>query len=362
LHAVVDTHAGGTSLAHSQQYAGLAAKAPSEAVAHIYTTPAGEGPRPTSGPLAALTGARLAYVSAIVRSGAVTLVADTHAGPPGEGPSASAGGLLSGGSEAASAFERLPGESWLAVGLAHLGTSLGTDVGALRELAGLLGGNETSSAQASGLSVNGLIGGLLAPLAALAGRTPQAQAQLARWMGSGGVYAGGSGLLELKAAVVIESTQPALSRAAVGALAAQLRRAGDATQAVTIAGTEAAVGVRVTGLPVMLDIADGRSADGRTLFVLGLGEQAVQQALHPSSTMASSPTRATAQAAIGEGIAPSIAFQTPTLVALLEGIGLTEDPSVAKVLGYARALGPIYGGGHATGAEDERFRLVLSLR
>ena len=64
-------------------------------------------------------------------------------------------------------------------------------------------------------------------------------------MGSGGVFASGSGLFELQGAVVIESKDPAKSRAAVGKLAAQLRSAGDSVQPATIAGTEAAVGVRV---------------------------------------------------------------------------------------------------------------------
>jgi hypothetical protein len=364
LRGVVDTHRGASSLAHSPQYSGLVARAPSDAIAHIFSAPSSEGLRTGApGLLGVLMGARLSYVSLVAHASELTLFSDTQTGPAAEGAGASAPGLLSGAGEAATALSQLPGESWLAVGLGNLATGFATDVGGLRELAGLLGGGgESSSAAASGLNIKGLIGGLLGPLATLAGRTPQARAQAALWMGSGGVFASGMGLLELKAAVIIQSRQPALSRAAVGTLAAELRRAGDATQTVSIPGTDAAIGVRVPGLPVMLDVANGTRSDGHAALVLGLGEAAVQQALHPSSTMASSPTRATAAAALGEGIPPNLVLQTPTLVGLLEGIGLGEEPSVGRALGYLRAVGPVYGGGHSLGGGAERFKLVISLQ
>ena len=51
----------------------------------------------------------------------------------------------------------------------------------------------------------------------------------------------------------------------------------------------------------------------------------------------------------------------PTLLSLLEGVGLTEDPSLAEFLPYLRAASTLAGGGRALGGEVERFRLVLGL-
>lgn len=52
----------------------------------------------------------------------------------------------------------------------------------------------------------------------------------------------------------------------------------------------------------------------------------------------------------------------PTLVGLLEAVGLTEDPTLSKVLPYARAITSIAGGGHALPDEVERYKLVATLR
>ena len=45
---------------------------------------------------------------------------------------------------------------------------------------------------------------------------------------------------------------------------------------ISIPGTDAAISARVTGLPVELDIVNGRAANGQTKFVIGLGEASVR--------------------------------------------------------------------------------------
>ena len=92
-------------------------------------------------------------------------------------------------------------------------------------------------------------------------------------------------MLELKAAAVIDSTDPAASRAAVGKLASALRQAGAEATPARIPGTEAAIEAKIAGLPVTLVIADGRASNGQAKFVMGLGESSIQAALNPSSTM-----------------------------------------------------------------------------
>ncbi len=376
VRAVIDTAAGGSSLRAAPDYSRLLAHSPPGTLAHLFANPTalgrqagkggqGGGGAPATGAAAGagvvslFAGAREANISVVPGSNVLSIYTDSRA----SGATGAPGGLLASGTSGASALEALPGDSWLALGLGNLGQTLGADISGLGELAGAVGGAVGSGEQQSGtISVGGLIEGLLAPLKAMTSPGAQARRDFTSWMGSGGVFASGTGLLELKGAVVIESRNPAASRAAVGKLAALLARTGDSTRAVSIPGTEAAAQVQVRGLPVQLDIASGRTTAGGTLFVLGLGQASVTDALHPASALVSSPTKTFAEQRIGEGIAPSLIFNVSTLVGLLEGVGLTEDPAFAKIAPYAHAITTAVGGGHPIGGEVERFKLVVVLR
>jgi hypothetical protein len=360
LRGVIDTTSGSASLASSSGYAKLLQAAPADALAHVYSNPAASRAQASTGGagglLALLAGARQVNVSLLAKAGSVSLDADTLAS------GATPGGLISADAEGAAALGELPGDSWLAVGLGHLGTSLAQDVQGLGALAALAGSGASGSASASALSVGPLLEAMLAPLKVLGGTSAQARRDFASWMGSAGIFASGGSLLELKAAIVIASKNPSASRAAVNKLAAQLRRAGGSLRPVQIAGTDAAVGVALPGLPVVLDIANGRDASGHTKFVFGFAEASVTDALNPPSTLASAAPRTAAAAALGEGIQPSVMLDVPTLLSLLEGVGLTEDPSIAKLLPYVRSATTLSAGAHAAGGEVDRLRLVLGLR
>jgi hypothetical protein len=367
MHGVIETAAGAGSLERSSGYAKLLAAAPSNALAHVYTSPAKSsgqtaGAEASSGLLALLAGSREANISLIPTSSAsaesLTIDADTLAATGG-----GSGGLLAADPEGAKALSELPGGSWLAIGLGHLSTTIGEDVQGLQSLTSLastLGGAGPEST--TGLSLGGLIQGLLAPLGVLGSDTPAAKKDFASWMGSGGVFAGGANLLELKGAVVISSKDPALSRAAVSELSAELRKAGGSVAPTRIAGTEAAAAARLSGLPVVLDIAAGHDAAGQAKFVIGIGEASVQAALDPTSTMAQGASSEAAKSALGEGAQPSMILDLPTLLSLLEGVGLTEAPSISKFIPYLRSVTTLTGGGHGLGNEVERFKLVLGLQ
>jgi hypothetical protein len=365
LHGVIDTTQGGAPLARAAGYSKLLAQAPSGALAHLYTNPTGgqqaRAPRGASGILGLLAGAREANISLVASSRSLSLYADTRTSAATGTP----GGLLSSGAEGAHALQELPGSSWLAIGLGHLGSTLGADIAGLREIAALgtslAGSGAAPSASSSPFELKALIEGLVVPLNLLGADTAAARRDFTSWMGSGGVFASGSGLLELKGAVVIESKNPTLSRAAVAKLASLLRRAGERTQTVSIPGTEAAVEARINGVPIALDIASGRAAGGQSRFVLGLGEPSVTEALTPSSTLAGATSQGTAAKALGEGLQPSLIFEVPTLLSLLEGVGLTADPTISKLIPYVRAIASVAGGGHALPGEIERFKLTLGL-
>jgi hypothetical protein len=362
VHGVIDTTLGGPSLAGAASYSALHAFAPPAAVGHLFM---GAGAlsstsSPSSGlssVLELLSGARQLDVSVVPSPTSVALVLDTVA----FGSSPGSGGLPPLTSESSRALGELPGESWLAVGLSDVGHTLAADVRGLLAL-GSLAGPSSPSAGAGGLSVKGLLEGLMLPLRALSANTPEARRSFQSWMGSAGVFASGSSLLELKGGVVIASKNPALSRAAVGKLAAALRALGGSVQATSIPGTDVAVTARLTGLPVALDIAEGRGSGGQSKFVIGLGEASVPAALSPTGTLSSAPSFSAAAAALGEGAQPSVMLDVPTLLSLLEGIGLTEDPTISSFVPYLRGATTLAGGGHRVGAGVERFKLVLGLR
>jgi uncharacterized protein DUF3352 len=364
MHGVIDTALGGPSLGAGSGYAKLTAAAPSAVLAHVYSNGVSGGATPgASGLLGLLAGAHEANISLIPAAGSITVDADALASSSSSSSSAfyTGGGLLSSGSEGAQALGELPGESWLAVGLAHLGASVGEDVRGLREIASLGNTGPEAPASSAGLSLRSLLEGLLTPLSELGAPSAQARHDFASWMGSAGVFASGAGLLELRAGVVIASKDPSLSRAAVAKLAAQLRKAGDSVGPVSIPGADAAVGARISGLPVELDIADGRSAGGQSRFVLGLGAASVASALNPPSTLAGAASYSAARSALGEGVKPSLMLDFPTLLSLLEGVGLIEDPTISKFVPYLRNLTTLAGGGRSLGSGIERFRVDLAL-
>jgi hypothetical protein len=370
LRSVIDTTAGGgLSLAHSPGYSKLQAVAPGGALAHLYANPGAvsEGqrksaPQGTASALALLAGQRLLNVSLLPTSSSFVLDADAVA-PDGSGGSA-AGSLIAASPDASRALGELPSESWLAVGLGDLGATLDANASALQGLSSLgsLLTGSSNSAPSAGLSVPGLVEGLLKPLTVLGANTAQTKRDFAGWMGSGGLFASGTGLLELRAGVVIESKDPARSRAAVAKLGAMLRKGGGSVQRTSIAGADAAATVHLSGLPVELDIANGRDSAGKTKFVIGLGEQSVEAALNSSGTLSGATSYASAASALGEGIQPSVLVELPTLLGLLEGVGLSEDPTIAPFVPYLRSLGTLSGGGKSLGGGIERFRLVLGLQ
>jgi len=368
IRSVIDTTLGAPSLAHAAGYAKLLASAPPGVLAHLYANAgaygssggAATGSQGLPGLLSLLAGTRSVNVSLVPTAASIALDADVLS----SGGTASRGGLLSPSPEGAQALGELPGESWLAVGLGNVGATLGEDVRGLHTLASIgstLAGSGAAG-KSSSISVNGLLGAILAPLSALSANSAEARRDFASWMGSAGMFASGSGLLELKGGIVIGSKNPALSRAAVAKLGAKLREAGGSVQAVSIAGTDASVAARLTGLPVALDIADGRDAAGQAKFVIGLGESSIAGALNPSSTLSAAASRAAASASLGEGIQPSLSLDFPTLLGLLESVGLTEDPSISPFVPYLRSLTTLAGGGKSVGAGVERFRLVVGLR
>ncbi len=407
LRGVIDTTLGAPALAHASGYEKLLSAAPANPLAHVYAHPgtnpgsstsasaSASGAQGTSGTaggasaaggtsgaasrgtgagkaqglgalLALLAGGREVNLSLTPTATSVALDVDTvrpGSGSPGSGAPgsrASDAGLL-GSPAGAKALGELPGDSWLALGLGDAGATLGQDVEGLSVL-GSLGAPSTSEGSNPGpVSVNGLLEGFLKPLNALTSGA-QAQHDFLSWMGSGGIFASGSGLLELKGGVVITSKNPALSRVAVAKLGALLRQSGGSVQSVSVPGTDAAITARVSGLPVVLYVADGKAANGQVKFVMGLGEASILAALNPSSVLASASSTHGASSALGEGIQPSLMVEFATLLGLLEGVGLSQDPTISKFVPLLHSVTTLAGGGKSLGGGVQRLHLVLGLQ
>ncbi len=365
VHSVIDTTLGGSSLARAAGYSKLTAVAPSGTLAHIFVNPAASGSSGSSGTslgstglTGLLAGKRETNISLVPSATSIALDADAL----GSGTS---GGLLASSAQGAQAAGELPGDSWLAIGLGNVGSTFGEDIQGLHALASLgasLAGSGAEAPATGALSLSGLLGGILKPLSVLGADTAEARRDFASWMGSAGIFASGTGIVDLKAGIVISSTNPTLSRAAVSKLGAALGRSGASVQPVSIAGAEAAVSVALPGLPVTLDVVDARAANGQTKFVIGLSEASVAAALAPSSTMSGAASYGAASTALGEGIRPSLVLDFPTFLGLLEGLGLSEEPTISKLVPYLRTLTTLAGGGKSLGGDVERLRFVLGLR
>jgi hypothetical protein len=385
LHSVIDTSLGGPALAHAVDYSKLLASAPSGVLAHVYSNPAAAGSRSVAGGgkssaagggagdtqgldglLGSLGGTRTLNLSVVPSASSIALDVDSLTASSPSTPK-DTGGLVASASQGATALSELPGESWLAAGLGNVGVTLAGDVQALHSLSSLvtsLGGASAAGSEegSGGFNVKGLLEGILMPLSALSSPGAQTQHDFLSWMSSAGLFASGTGIVNLRGGIVLGSKDPSLSKAAVAKLGAALTSAGGSVEPVSIPGTDAAISARVNGLPVELDIANGRGADGQTKFVIGLGEASVTDVLNPPSTLSSAAATSVAATTLGEGIRPSVIVEFPTLLTLLEGVGLSEDPSISKVLPTLRSLTTLAGGGKSLGEGIERFRLVAGLQ
>lgn len=264
------------------------------------------------------------------------------------------------GEQGAQMLRSLPSGAWLGIGVGDLGSNLSRLVGVLRaggaggaDGAGGAGGAGGASSALSRLGAGG-VEQLLTRLG-----SPRGLRGLARWAGPAGVYASGSGLLELQAGVVVDAQDASAARAGVGQLASLARSIGAKVARASIPGTEVVAGIKLAGFPAVVYVAAAQSK-----LVVGLGQASVVGALHPTATLAGTPSYASASALLGEGLQPSAIVEFPALLSLLEAIGLAQTPPISSVVPYLKSLGTLVLGSvnqRSTAGTTIRFRAVLGL-
>jgi hypothetical protein len=336
LKGAIDTEQAGTasSIVHAPGYSKLAATAEPDALAHLYLRSAA-----LSSLDGLLVGTEQAYISLLPEAHAIALDVDSIPRPGAEGagllPSASTAQVVGG----------LPGGSWLVAGMSNVNATFGARSQALQALVSVLAKVKVG---------NYSLEGALAPLSS---KNVEANRDLLSWMSSAGVFASGSGLLNLQAGLLATSTDPTRSREAVGKLASAYTKAGAEATPTTIPGAEEAVTLKIPNFPLV--VAIGASGEK---FAIGAGPASVQEALNPTSTLSASPAYHTAAATLGHGLEPSLLVEFPTLVTLIETLGLTEAGGVSGVLPYLQSLTTLTaGGGESLGNGVTRARVVLGL-
>jgi hypothetical protein len=343
MKSVIDTSLGGATITTAPGYA----TPPKDAIANAYAKPeeltkAVQGSTGATGQGVALlgqlfAGAKWASLSVTPTANSISIQGDVQS---------ASGTTPLFGAEGAQALGALPGTSWLAAGVGDTGANLPRALALLQGVASL--GSSTVFSSFGGPSIEKLFTALDSPKAKL-------QQGFGSWAGAGGMFISGSGLFNLQAGLVIASKDPAASRQAVSKLGALMKGAGATVASASIPGTDAAISVKLQGFPAVIFVADGAGK-----FILGLGQQSVQGALMPSSTLSTSPAYTTATSTLGGGIEPSLIVEFPTLLGFLEGVGLAQSQSLAKILPYLRSLGTLTGGATSQ-ASVQHFRLVLGL-
>ena len=348
LKSVIDTSLGGAAITTAPGYA----KPPANAIASAYVKPEeltkavhGSGGAASQG-IALLgrlfTGAQSASLSVTPTANSISIQGEVH--------STRATAPLF-GQEGAKALGELPGDAWLAAGVGNVGANLPRALALLHAVASF--GTSTVFASLGGASIEKLFAALDSPSANL-------QRDFGTWATSGGMFVSGTGLFNLQAALVIASSDPAASRAAVGKLAKLMSSAGAVVTGASIPGTNAAVSVKLQGFPAVIFIANGQGTGDQGKFVLGLGQTSVQGALTPSSTLSTSPAYTSATSMLGSGIEPSLIAEFPTLLGFLEGVGLAQSQGVSNLVPYFKSLGTLTAGATSQNGV-EHFRLVLGL-
>jgi Protein of unknown function (DUF3352) len=341
--SVVDTSKGAANVTTAPHYL----KTPSDAIATAYLRPQAlsktvRGPGASTGPLVAalsplLAGASDVSVSIAPGTSSLVLSGAVH-------PASVSTSLF--GAQAAQALGELPESAWLAAGAGNVGANIQSAVPLLASLGSI--GSSTLLASLGGPSIERL-------LSALSSRGSSLSGDFSGWATRAGLFAGGTGLFNLEAGLVVDSRDQAASQAAVGKLGALLGKAGAVVAPATVAGAQAAISVKLQGFPVVLYVASGNSK-----LAIGLGQTSVANALAPARTLSGSSSYSAAASTLGEGIQPSLIVEFPTLVGFLEGIGLAQSQSLASLMPALKSLGTLTAGS-VVDTEGMRFKLVLGL-
>jgi Protein of unknown function (DUF3352) len=240
----------------------------------------------------------------------------------------------------------LPADAWLAVSLGSFGSGIAEELDQLDTLAGV-DADEVEDALRTLRDDLGL----------------DVRRDLLSWMGDASLFVRGTTLSTLGGALVVHSTDPGRSRAAVGKLGRVLRRLGGfSVRATDLEGVDAGIAVESSEIPFRLQFA---AAGDR--FVIAVGDAALRDALHPATTLGDAPQFRNARKALDNvGGPPELFLDTQKLLSLAGDLGLDDDSDFRQVKPYLDVLGPIIASGGTVhehdGAVTQTGRIAVVLR
>jgi hypothetical protein len=211
-------------------------------------------------------------------------------------------------------LDKAPGDSWLALTQSDIGKSIQGVLDSLKDSS--TGDQITQLETATGLNL---------------------KEDLLSWMGDAAVFVEGDSVPALGGALVVESTDPAKTRATITKLKGFLtqfnQRPGPAPDGAS-AGFSLPAG---NGKPVLIGVAGSR-------FVIAYGAKAFHDATNPSSTLGSNSTFQGAKGLLGSSAKPSFYLDWQTVVRFITLAG-GNDPGFQKAKPYLDAFTAIIGGG-----------------
>jgi hypothetical protein len=233
----------------------------------------------------------------------------------------SASSLLSSGSGGPAAVAAVPADAWLSAGIGDVGTTV---TRALSQMGG--------SAATGGVDPATLLQGLQAQLGI------DIQKDLLSWMGDAALFVRGTTKDEIGGALVVQSKDPAASRAAIKKLEKAFGTFGVQTGALG-SGTGGAEGfsVKLDQLPASIQVA---AKDDK--FVVAYGKGALADALGGGAKLGDSAAFKTA-AGLLDDAKPSVFIDTPQAIKLLESLQGTNK-QFAKLGPVLEKLGPAAAG------------------
>jgi hypothetical protein len=235
----------------------------------------------------------------------------------------------------------LPADAWFAAGIGEVGTTVQTQL----DQVGNIGGMDASSLLAIVKSQTGL----------------DVKQDLLRWMGQGAIYVRGTSSSQLGGALVVTSTDPAASKAAIAKIEALLptvtQGAATATP-LSQSGVDAGFELKGQGLPVPVAIAAAGDK-----FIIAVGDGVLGDAISPSATLGASADFTSAAALLGDGLKPVLYLGAKPVADLVGSLGSTRGTAAdqAKVKQVQDTLGRFTALVAATRG-DSKSRAVVGLR
>src|SRR4051794_20221733 len=233
-------------------------------------------------------------------------------------------------------LDKAPAASWLAFTQSDIGKSISDVLDSLKNVNSGSGGGTVSDAITQFETATGL----------------KVKEDLLSWMGDAGLFVEGDSLPALSGALVIQSTDPAKTKAAITKLKRLLRQFGQ-NAGPPPPGTSDGFSIPLNSggvSSVQIGLAGSR-------FVIAIGKQALRDALHPSSTLGSSATFQSAKGLLGSSAKPSFYLDWRTVTRYLS-LAARNDPSFAKAKPYLDAFTAVIGGGSG----DRTAEIAIGLK